>query len=270
MRVDLPSVSLSILEEVKQRTGKPVLVQYCGELEVGYAKTKIARKRMTSHIILVSKKYAQHRGYLVAHECGHILRVFATPEEKRKVPIMTEQTRRYAIEQMQSDIHRLARVMPEQLLTQMLQLWCDGLVTQVTSQPADVMIENWIYHEHPDLRLDQKKILDLMHREAAAALRKEIAQLTPTKVYTASLTMNYAFFGALDELLGTSYLEQFKSCKYAAEGERLKEMLLRESWDTLEGDIAMSNAWAEALGISGWFEWTDFENLPANYLDDSS
>jgi hypothetical protein len=265
MSIPLPAATLAITKQVRDQTGKDVVVTESLEPQAGFAKVKVARKAMESHTIILDRGRADLAGYLVAHECGHIIRLFATPESERKAPLTNELTTRAAVSQIQDDVVRLARTIPEGTLSKMVKLWHQGLVSQVTSQPADIMIETWIYQEHPELRPLQKRGIDVMHQQVLTILKPGMAAMVPRKVYDASTIMNYAFFAAVGDAIASPYLRAFRSFPRASDGERLKEETLREPWTTLAGDIRMSNVWAELLGIREWFEWTEFENTPPGY-----
>lgn len=263
---ELPASTLAIMERVREETGKPVSVSTDAKIEVGHARAKVARESMPSHLVQIGANRAKHAGYLVAHECGHILRVFATPPAKRKVPMVTAENRRIAIVQMQDEIVRLGRTLPERTLVQMLSLWHQGIVSQITSLPADIMIERWIYHEYPDLRPIQRNGLDIVHHESVAALKGDVARISPRKIYGASMALNHAFFASIDVELGTSYSKPFASTPHKADGERLRAIIQGRTWETLAEDCEISDQWAKALGFEGWFQWTGFEDVPPGYL----
>ena len=53
----------------------------------------------------------------------------------------------------------------------------------------------------------------------------------------------------------------------------LQELRERGDWmeepDTgFEGDVRESTRWAAMVGISDWFDWQAFEDVPASYLGD--
>jgi hypothetical protein len=37
--------------------------------------------------------------------------------------------------------------------------------------------------------------------------------------------------------------------------------------NTYEGDVAMIDKWAQFLGLSKWYDWVGFEDVPLDYLN---
>lgn len=257
----LPPATLAILEDVRKRTGKDVKVEFVPELSPGLARTRIAWEGLDSHRVYLERSYADLAGYLVAHECGHILRFFSAPEAERKVPVSSERSRRLALAQLHPELEGRSSL-PPSALSQMLDMWYHGLIHQLTSQPADMMIERWLYSEYPELRTLQRRGLDLIHRQTTPALAPRIAQITPPKIYRCSLAMNYAFFLTMDGLLGTDYAKPFEKTPFTFVGKKLLELAGPEPWDSLAGDIRVATAWAQYLGLTGWFEWAHYKSVP--------
>ena len=50
-------------------------------------------------------------------------------------------------------------------------------------------------------------------------------------------------------------------------GKQLVRLTEKDYANTYEGDIAMINRWAEFLGLSKWFDWVGFEDVPQDYLN---
>ncbi len=262
MSIQLVPTTEEIIEAVRRRTGKPVVVREADEDLGGFARVKIARPWENEHVILLARQHLDIASYMVAHECGHILRIHAVPPEERLVPVSTAEHRRVVQRDMEVDFRRLAEAMPVRLLAEMVDRWHQGIVYQVTNQPADIMIERWIFREHEELRPLQKTALETMHRDAVRTLDDDIKRITPGKVYKASVAMNYAFFAALSEFLGQEFLRAFCGSPHAKEGEELRALSVDGDPDSVAWDIQMADAWAEKLGIRCWYAWTDVESLP--------
>lgn len=257
----LPPATQALLEEVRKRTGKDVSVKIVPELPSGLAQTRIAWEGLAPHYVYIAHPYRDLAGYLVAHECGHILRFFAAPEPERKVPVSDARAQRLAWAQLRAELGDRATLISS-TLSQMLEMWYHGLIHQLTSQPADMMIERWLYLDFPELRSLQRQGLDLIHRQTVLILDPEIARITPPKVYGCSVAMNHAFFLALDRVLGTAYAKPFEKTPFASEGRKLLELAGPEPWDSLAGDIRVATAWARHLGLTGWFSWVHYKNVP--------
>jgi len=70
-------------------------------------------------------------------------------------------------------------------------------------------------------------------------------------------------------MLGQNLVRDYTDAAIVALGKRLAAVL--EEPDTgLEGDIRESNQWAAIVGVTDWFDWQAFEDVPASYLNGSA
>jgi len=260
--IDATRQIIQIAEDVSHKnfqfTEKPDLTYY--------ARVKPARKNMPSHLVFYKTEHNELINHLIAHECGHIIRIFSAPEDKRVAPKMNDELKRTALTEIEGDINRLSAMMPFDQLTQIVNLWYNGTITQVTNQPPDLMIEKWIYEKYPELRPYQTQSIKKQHDESIMGLSKRVAQMTPSKIFIISNVMNYCFYKFLSQYLHTDYLNPYWGFKYKVKGEALAKITLGHE-DSFVGDVEMSNRWANFLNISNWFAWNDFENVPANYQE---
>jgi hypothetical protein len=254
----------SILDKVKEETGKGF--EFIGKDDLPtHAGLKMARKDMPSHIIVYRKKYDEVINHLVAHECGHILRMFKTPEEKRIIPYSDDEIKLSAIGQIETEIVGLSKILPFERLTAIVNLWYNGIVRQVTNHPPDIMIEKWLFNDYPGIRTLQRKSLENQLKESLAGLNDSVIRITPKTILDASNIMNYTFFRLLGLHFGTNFIRPYNNTIYVSRGKELAAITEKEYVDTYEGDIQMANRWAQFLGLEGWFKWRDFEDVPGNY-----
>ncbi|MCK4466686.1 MAG: hypothetical protein KAU83_13325, partial [Bacteroidales bacterium] len=99
--------------------------------------------------------------------------------------------------EIEPEIQELSTVLPFDKLAQIVNLWYNGTIRQVTNFPPDIIIEKWIYDEYPELRPYQAQSLKKQHEEALAGLSPEVMKMTPAKFLDVSNIMNYAFFRIL-------------------------------------------------------------------------
>ena len=164
-----------------------------------------------------------------------------------------------------SEIDRIRRLLDGQDLTEVTTMWYHGIVRQIGSQPADTMIEKWLYEDYPELRPVQTSSLKKQMRESLQVLLEQVRKTSPAKIYDANCTMNYAYFKLLSEFADLPLHSSFKDSRYQARGEELYELTRDKYENNYEGDLAMTNKWAEFLGLTGWFYWADFEAIPEGY-----
>jgi len=248
-----------ILEKVKQSTSKEIQFVERDELPT-YAALRMARADMPSHIILVKREHDEIINHLIAHECGHILRVFEVPEEKRLIARTNDPIKLNALSQIEGEIKELSAVLPFDRLAQVVNLWYNGTLRQVTNFPADIMIEKWLYDNYPGLRGYQLTSIGKQQQEALSGLAGEAEKISPPTFINLSNIMNYAFFRILGLHFGTNFVKPFTNMKYLEKGKKLASLTDEGYIDNHEGDIEMVNKWAQFLGISNWFEWSCFEN----------
>jgi len=191
MTLELIEPVKSILSEVEAATGKPLKFVEKDELNT-FAAVKIARKAMPTHVIFYRTQHDAIINHLVAHECGHILRMFGVPEEKRLIPAKPKDARAM-LQEIERDLNRISKLIPMQELVQVVGMWTNGLVRQLTNYPPDIMIEKWIYDDYPELRSYQLQSLERQNQQALKGISRKVQMTTPTKIYDSSNIMNYVF-----------------------------------------------------------------------------
>jgi hypothetical protein len=266
MNTNLPDSINQIFAQVKSITGKEVQLVEKKDLST-YASIKIARKSMPVHVMYFKPGQAGIMNHLIAHECGHILRIFEAEPEHRLVPFHNDQFKMKALKDIEPEIQRLSKMIPFDRLVQIANIWYTGMIKQLTNFPSDIMIEQWIYDKYPDLRPYQTQNLVKQYDEAVQALAGQVEKLTPVKILKASNGMNYAFFNTLGVYFNNPYfMKRYDKSNYVDIGNQLI-LLQKESENSYIGDVDTVNKWASVLQMFDWFDWRDFEDIPANYLD---
>lgn len=256
-----------LLDRIKELTHKKIEFVEKNDMPT-YATIKMARRNMSAHLIFHKKEHNELVNHLVAHECGHILRMFAVPEEKRLIPMTNQEIKGIALNEMQDEIMGLSKILPLENLAQLINLWFNGTVRQVTNLPPDIMIEKWLYDKYPEIRPYQLRSLQKQHRDALAGLKDKVKQITPSKILNASNIMNYAFFRIIGFHIKTNFLIPYNQTAYVRKGKELAEYTEKNySTNDYEGELKMIDYWARYLGLSNWFAWTGFENVPESYLE---
>ena len=254
----LPEVA-EVREKVLEVTGKDLDLRPWGRTDVT-ASTKIARQRMSEHIIYYRRDLRSTLSHAIAHECGHILRMFAAAEDDRLVPASDGATMRVAREAVASALQS----MPVGLQAEILPMWVTGLVTQLTSLPADIHIETWLHSSYEGLRGPQREALATQGKQNLSALATKVLQMTPWVLFRAANAMNLAFATAMEPMSGTSYRRKYSGYP---EIRKLGEQLLSLVGADVgyRGDIETAQRWAACLGVSSWFKWVSFEDMPESY-----
>lgn len=257
---------LTIFEEVRTLTKKSIKLIEKPDLS-NFASVKIARSSMPEHLLYYKPESTGFINHLIAHECGHILRIFGVKPEKRLVPYTNDDLKMIALKDMEPDINRLSQSLPFKQLVQVANLWYHGLIKQLTNFPSDISIEKWIYEQYPDLRPFQFKFIDSQYDEAMQGLSNRVEKITPRIILKASGGMNYAYYKILALSFSFDYrLDKYKRAGYSTIGDHLVNILEGEQ-NNYQGDISTIENWADVLKISHWFSFKDFEDIPENYLN---
>src|SRR5450756_3117853 len=78
--------AITILQRTEELTGKPIEFAEDDHLS-SLASVRMARSSMPAHTIRFRKADPVLLAHLIAHECGHMQRMFAAPPDKRLVPV---------------------------------------------------------------------------------------------------------------------------------------------------------------------------------------
>lgn len=248
---------VTIAEEVERISGKTVDVRPTPRLGVR-ARTRMARAGMQNHIVLFDPKERSHLSHLLAHEFTRILQMFQTPAEDRRIPVSTGDTLLRAKDEIQPQAQSVAMASRDQIV----EAWIHGLITQVTSEPIDVRIEQWIRGNHPGLRERQVRSLRTETGMIIASISPDVERGTPPGIFRRSKAMNYAYLKHIGRIMGRSFDNHFHGApEVIALGERLSDALV----DNRPSDQSLVAHWAEVLGMEDWFTWVGFEDVPTSY-----
>ena len=199
-------------------------------------------------------------GHLIAHEVGHLVRLYQVPEDERLMPAVTPDSRRRAAEQILPELASLLyRGVPEDALVELFDPWYQSLCTQLASFPADLRIEAWIRERFSALRRVQQRSLLEEAGRALPLLQPEAAALTPPTIYRANMAMNAAQAWQIAEFYSApSIMEPFERHGFSSVGKRLAHMVLDRNDEGHRSDMQAVNEWADELRLSGWFEWQPY------------
>jgi hypothetical protein len=258
---------IAILGQTEELTGKPIEFIQDDSLSI-LASVRMARASMPAHIIRFRKAGPVVLAHLVAHECGHVQRLFAAPPEKRLVPVTRPEHVDRVFRILAADPRVTLDTMDEQHARELLTIWHQGMVSQVVNLNVDYRIESWLYRQFPGMRPNQEKSIALQVQMSVAGLAPKVKRDTPHLLYEGSNAINYAYLRSIGIMLGQNLVRDYTGAAIVELGKRLAA-ILEEPDMGLEGDVQESNRWATMLGIRDWFDWQAFEDVPASYLSSS-
>lgn len=266
MELKLLNSTQEILGLISDLTGKSFEFIHKPDLPT-LGMVKVARENMPYHLIFYKNMNSGNIDHLIAHECGHIYRMMSVPREYRKIPASNMENRQIAMNKIEKEIFGLSRDIPVEKMSSLFEIWFNGIIKELTNFPVDMRIEKWIYDDYPELRKAQKVTIDQQIRENVHGLSKDIKNITPTLVYDAANIMNYAFASYMESLIGKKYTTPYKRTKYPEVGAKLVKFVTDIKDEGYRQDIEIINKWTSLLGLTDWFYWTDFEDVPPGYLD---
>jgi hypothetical protein len=199
-------------------------------------------------------------GHLIAHEVGHLVRLYQVPEEERLMPAITTASRRRAAERILPELGALlSRGLPAEALVELFDVWYQGVCTQLGSFPADLRIEASIRERFPALRRVQERSLREEVRRTVPLFGPEAVALTPPTIYRTTMAMNAAqAYQIADFYSAPELTERFDRHGSGALGARLARMVLTAPDEGHRSDRQATEQWAEALQLTGWFEWRPY------------
>jgi len=254
---------VAILGQTEVLTGKPIEFVEDESLWI-LASVRMARSSMPAHVIRFRKADPVVLSHLIAHECGHVQRMFAAPPDKRVVPVTRPEHVDRAFRILAADLCVTIDTMDEQHARELLTMWHQGIVSQVVNLNVDYRIESWLYREYPGMRPNQEKSIGLQVQMSVAGLASNVKRDTPHMVYEGSNAVNYAYLRSVGIMLGQNLVRDYTDAAIVKLGKQLAAVL--EEPDTgFEGDVRESNQWAAMAGIRDWFDWQAFEEMPASY-----
>jgi hypothetical protein len=260
MRPSLMPRVQELLAEAEQSLGTRIELVEDSQLPVA-GTTAVIPTRPNYGKIILNRRYSDCTNYVVANQCGHILRYARAPPEHRLVP--TERPGAYAAICAEVDQHvrksELLRRLPQSVFGELARMLTTGLVTQLTSMPVDCRIDRWLYGEIGEVRDEQENALGKMLGVYVQALKT--ADWTPRLIYHASNGMNAAFAcnaaGLFPEF--ERYVRRFRREGFGDISGRLLSYL-----DGDEGhvsDVRTIDAWATELGVRELYEWIDTDEM---------
>lgn len=256
--MELHAAVQDIIELVETATGFPVRVAAMPALENDVT-VQMARGPVAVHHVLVRPGTESRADYLIARECGRILRRFAVPENER-LELAPAPEGRAAVERMLAApdgvMHRF-RLTEEQAASLRDKLY-GGLMLQLRMTPVGLRVDDWLGEHFADLRDVREQAIDGEIEEARAMLAPDIRAVTPPGALMAALAMHAAeadYWARVRSDPGL--LEPYRSTGSFRDGRALMR-LWRETPEDAAHDRALVDGWAEMLGLQGWYVWRPY------------
>ena len=243
--------TMCILERVQALSGRPVEFQPDSSLKVR-ATLQMARNGAPSHVL----RYRPSNDpidYWVAYQAGYALRLFSLPPDQRFDFVGTgrgeaQLNSLLTVGQPLTDTDRAN-------LPRFAEVTLHWALLNLRSFAIGMRVDQWIADAYPVLHSNQAAGMDELQQENLRVISYRVGNLSIPVPLLAPVAA-YAKFA--DRLRGTAVY----SIPYRAAGVLGAGAELLEISDSLESgpasDCALVDAWAAAIGMTGWFAWQPY------------
>lgn len=246
--------TLGIVQWVEALSGCPVEFKPDSSLSV-QATLQKARHGAAAHVL----RYKPGSGpldYWVAYQCGLAMRFYALPPDRRfdfvDTGVGTDQALTLLTGGQSLDESDLERA---PMFARQIEQWA---LMSLLSYPVGMRVDQWLHAEYPALRAMQREGLEFVQQENLRLLSLSMGRLT---VPVPLLGMPAAYALLADDLLATGiHAIPYRAAGVMGMGETLRQVSA-ETPTGPEHDRALIDAWAQALGLSSWFQWRPYSIL---------
>ena len=184
MGLKLMNSTQAILADVENKSGKKINYVEKNDLSMS-AQFRLAGRQSSEHLLLYKPEHNKLINYIIANQCGNILRILDAPEDKRFFPVANKKTMMCFMMDTEDEINRLKAVFGDNI-KKMIVMWYQGIVFQLTKMPPDIQIDKWIYDTYHELRPIQLKSIQYHLQNAIQGLSEDLRKIIPFKIYNIS------------------------------------------------------------------------------------
>ena len=244
--------TLGILQRIETLSGRPVEFKPDASLAVR-ATLQMARHGAPAHVLRY-RATNDPLDYWVAYQAGYALRLFGLAADARFDFAATGEASR-GVEVLVKAAQPLT-AQDKALLPQYAELTAHWALMNLRSYAIGMRIDQWLATEHPALQPLQAAGIDTVQQENLLVLSKRLGNLSVPIPLLAPLAA-YALLA--DRLVGKeSYAIPYRATGVAAHGRELLA-IFDNAPSGPEHDCDLVDAWAQAIGMTGWYRWTPYE-----------
>lgn len=247
-----------IIARAEEVSGFPVQVESDPSIQTS-STVRYPRGSLKANLIRFDpQKAPKGPDYLVAYQCGYVIRTFECPSGGRYQFAVAEEGRKEAEKLLYGT--KIGTQNPS-VVGKIKDQIIDGLMVQLRSVPIGMRIERWIRRDYSSLHDQQETEVRRELDESQQVLSKKVKEMFPPKIYVANVAMNAAYAAFWAQLLDEPPLRvPYKTTRHYKEGMKLLNRWV-EIEDVPEKDCELVDTWAEALGLEDWYEWISLDDL---------
>lgn len=197
--------------------------------------------------------------HLIMHELVHLDFVLDAQEEKQNLLfVTTQQHENNFLKSIDASLKKIKQrgISEDGIKSYGLGLF-SGVNSQIFNAPIDLFIENFLYHDYPDLRPYQfVSLLNLVQDGLKAVTDKQVLELTPKEVV--SKTKIYNLVGALQfkDLYAIDFISEYKATNIELDtATKFYQEYLEYKEDRKPAEeYELIQHWADDLNLSNYFE----------------
>ena len=255
--MSLSQTTQRVLRIIEERSGIPVHVEPDPNLPgTILAKVVMARGNLRLHQVFYRPNSSVAADHLICRQAGYILRLFETPAEKRYDFAATNEADSRVERLVQA--HPVSSMLPEDSLPKFCAMLRDGLLSHLRSIPIGMRVDSWLADEFPELATLQKTTVLQEVQDMVNTLAPQHRRMAPEKIFDSTQSISAAFAAFWSLRLNQPQLTlPFKAAGFLERGADLLQI-----WHSVpqgaEHDRHLIDAWAEKLGVAGWYQWVPY------------
>jgi hypothetical protein len=255
--VNLRDTTRDIISQVEQLTGYPVDVVEDSSLPTTAVVHMASRRTLPVHLVRYNPTVGQPPDYLICFQCSFILRLFANPPEERfecgYAPAGYVAVRNLA------QAHLAGQGYDQATIDQAAERFLNATVVHLRSIPMGLRISEWLAEEYPEL-LPLQRVQALNELKLnSESFGPQVRATWPPAIYQAVMAISAAFALRWSQRLRKpSVMQPYVQAGYRPQAGELLDIYHQIPADPAH-DRALVDGWAEALGLSGWYQWARYE-----------
>jgi hypothetical protein len=241
-----------IIEQFEQLTEKKVLLVDDGSLST-HATLRVATSHDPAHVLRYRSSMQPQLPYLVASQCGLVLRILQTSDPLRFDLTSTSTVGPAILQLTHAQLQKNGEAPAETAAVELSKIFQNALGVQLRSIPVSLRVEDWIRNQFPALQ-DMQKACTIQHlAEGMATLAPQVRKNIPNEVFAPSAGMNAALAGYWARTLDDPSLV----LGYKATGFWTLGSTLLDHFDAIapepDNDRQLVQTWIDSLGLQNWY-----------------